>query len=123
MIDPRGEFGVPGIYGDKRYDLAKLFHSVSSGYDFVMSGKFNYKLSKSKEISLEINYENYHSKVNDIFNLYFFKNEGLKFQVQAIQALLFLSMLPLHKDNAERQIAMTGVGLNLFANLFKKIDI
>lgn len=123
MIDPRGEFGVPGIYGDKRYDLAKLFHSVSSGYDFIMSGKFNYQLSKSKEISLDINYENYHSKVNDIFNLYFFKSESLKFQVQAIQVLLFLSMLPLHKDNAERQIAMTGVGLNLFANLFKKIDI
>ena len=28
LIDPRGSFGSFDIYGDSRYDLAKIFHSM-----------------------------------------------------------------------------------------------
>jgi hypothetical protein len=27
MIDPRGSFGEVGIYGDNKYDIAKMRHS------------------------------------------------------------------------------------------------
>ena len=39
FIDPRGYFNKTGIYGDPRYDIAKLYYSVCGGYDF-----FNRKL-------------------------------------------------------------------------------
>ena len=26
LVDPRGSFGTAGIYGDPRYDVAKLYH-------------------------------------------------------------------------------------------------
>ena len=32
LIDPRGYFGRKGIYGDPRYDVAKLRHSISGLY-------------------------------------------------------------------------------------------
>ena len=36
VIDPRGKFGTYDIYGDFRYELAKLFHSVDGKYDFII---------------------------------------------------------------------------------------
>ena len=32
LLDPRGSFGASGIYGDPRYDVAKLYHSVYGLY-------------------------------------------------------------------------------------------
>ena len=40
LIDPRGSFGVPSIFGDPRYDVAKLRHSAVGLYDFIVSGFF-----------------------------------------------------------------------------------
>ena len=36
VIDPRGKFGTYDIFGDFRYELAKLFHSVDGKYDFII---------------------------------------------------------------------------------------
>jgi tRNA A-37 threonylcarbamoyl transferase component Bud32/GTP:adenosylcobinamide-phosphate guanylyltransferase len=38
LIDPRGYFGFTELYGDERYDWAKLFYSIVGNYD-----KFNLK--------------------------------------------------------------------------------
>ena len=43
LIDPRGEFGEQTIYGDPRYDLAKLRHSVKGLYDFILADMFKIK--------------------------------------------------------------------------------
>ena len=40
LIDPRGDFGGYGIYGDPNYDLAKLAHSVDGKYDFIVEDLF-----------------------------------------------------------------------------------
>ncbi|NDG04263.1 MAG: hypothetical protein EB121_02760, partial [Alphaproteobacteria bacterium] len=41
VIDPRGfmEAGPPTFYGDARYDLAKLAHSVIGQYDRILAGR------------------------------------------------------------------------------------
>ena len=46
VIDPRGKFGNFDVYGDFRYELAKLFHSVDGKYDFIIKDlfKINYKI-------------------------------------------------------------------------------
>ena len=41
VIDPRGKFGTYDIYGDFRYELAKLFHSVDGKYDFIIKDLFD----------------------------------------------------------------------------------
>ena len=117
MIDARGEFGVPGIYGDPKYDLAKLFHSIDSGYDFIIMDNFNIDILESGEIILNVFKDEYHQNVNHLFEITLLKNKYLKLQVKAIQALLFLSMLPLHQDKPKRQTAMLNIGLFQFAKL------
>lgn len=115
MIDPRGEFGVPGIYGDPRYDLAKLAHSYDGGYDFIVSDRFAVTVEGTGEIHLLMGMGPYHDRVRAIFDAILLGDQALKRQVSALEALLFLSMLPLHVDTPERQLAMLATGLRLFA--------
>lgn len=115
LIDPRGEFGVPGIYGDPRYDTAKLMHSYAGGYDFIVSDHFDVNVSADGRLDCRIERDDYHHKVRQIFDAAVFVNEQERRQSDAIQALLFLSMLPLHSDKPDRQLAMLHIGLNLYA--------
>jgi hypothetical protein len=115
LIDPRGEFGIPGIYGDPRYDKAKLMHSYSSGYDFIVSDHFDVGVDASGELLCSVEMDDYHHKVKQIFDATIFGSEHERCQCDAIQALLFLSMLPLHSDKPQRQLAMLHTGLHLYA--------
>lgn len=122
MIDARGEFGVPGIYGDPRYDLAKLFHSIDGGYDFIIMDKFKLLVTNTGELNLKLYYENYHLDVVKLFKKLLLSDRVVCVQTEAIQALLFLSMLPLHSDKPERQLAMLAVGLKKFAELMNSVE-
>jgi hypothetical protein len=115
LIDPRGEFGVPGIYGDPRYDIAKMMHSYSGCYDFIVSDQFSVTLSHNGKLDCEIKCDDYHNKVRHIFDSIFKVDTNWQ-QCVAIQSLLFLSMLPLHQDKPDRQLAMLYVGLNQYGS-------
>lgn len=115
LIDPRGEFGVPGIFGDSRYDKAKLMHSFAGGYDFIVSDHFDVTVSPNQVLNCSIDFQNYHHKVGQILDSALFKDERERQQCDAIQALLFLSMIPLHSDKPRRQLAMLHTGLTLYA--------
>ncbi|HKD38635.1 MAG TPA: phosphotransferase, partial [Pirellulales bacterium] len=45
LLDPRGSFGASGIYGDPRYDVAKLYHSIYGLYDFITNDLFHVSAS------------------------------------------------------------------------------
>ncbi len=103
LIDPRGRLnGEPTIFGDPRYDIAKLRHSVVGLYDFIVQDMF-----KIEETESRFNYKILSSADYDVLGKIFdklvqdngFDNEEIKF----IEGLLFLSMIPLHKDNVQRQ--------------------
>lgn len=115
VIDPRGKFGIYDIYGDFRYELAKLFHSVDGKYDFIIKDLFDLDYN-SKTACI-----NYHiqDRKRD-FNLYkvfldtFVAEVGgdLK-NIELIEALLFLSMIPLHGESIRHQMVMLGTGLEI----------
>jgi hypothetical protein len=84
MIDPRGEFGVPGIYGDHRYDLAKLAHSYAGGYDLIVSDQFQVAVRPGGEIVFTSGMDTYHAQVKDIFESILKPDPALQLQVQAI---------------------------------------
>jgi hypothetical protein len=113
-IDPRGitESGELSIYGDIRYDLAKLSHSVIGMYDWIIAGFFDLAV-EGRNIKFHLNEspnikEVQHEFMNLIERDFYLKPENLV----AMQIRLFLSMLPLHADDKRRQ-------LGLFANSFK----
>jgi hypothetical protein len=120
LIDPRGEFGIPGIYGDPRYDKAKLMHSYAGGYDFIVADQFDVSVLTTGQVACRIKSDNYHQKVGQIFDAALFADEQDRRQCDAIQAMLFLSMLPLHCDKPQRQLAMLHIGLMQYARSFMK---
>jgi aminoglycoside phosphotransferase len=55
FIDPRGTFGGSKIYGDPRYDWAKLYYSAVGNYDKINSKKFSVDRSNGVKLDIESN--------------------------------------------------------------------
>jgi dTDP-glucose pyrophosphorylase len=104
LIDPRGSFGTPGVYGDPRYDVAKMYHSVYGLYDLITNDLFDVKVNKS-EISLGIRSRPFHHDVCARFERVFFSDFD-RSDILLLTGLLFASMPALHYDMPKRQIAM-----------------
>lgn len=112
VVDPRGKFGPWDLYGDRRYELAKLAHSVDGKYDFIIKDRFEASWSGAR-IDFEM------EKLGGP-DLYAVMRECLAAQiggglaeVELIESLLFLSMVPLHGESLRHQMAMLGTGLAL----------
>lgn len=104
LIDPRGSFDEEfSLYGDRRYDLAKLRHSISGGYDCIINDK--YSLSYKNNI---VDYKiNFGYDVNDATDYFDNRVRCLGYNVsdiKFIEGLLFLTMIPLHKESIEHQL-------------------
>ncbi len=116
FIDPRGSFGEPSIYGDHHYDIAKLRHSFSGRYDFIVSDLFEVKETEAGFI-----YNTFHEVEHENIATYFdtaLVGAGYDPQViKAIEALLFISMIPLHSDAPLRQKAMFITGITLLNSI------
>lgn len=112
LIDPRGSFGEAcvGIYGDQKYDLAKLLHSTVGNYDYIVNNLFaieqkdncidySFPLRENQTILEQLSF--------DILKKLNYEKNDILF----IVGLLFLSMCPLHADNHQRQRLMYVHGL------------
>ena len=123
LIDPRGEFGgnMPCIYGDSRYDVAKLRHSFCGNYDCILEGDFDvtyegngtfrFSTHKARQKQRDESFDKLVSNFG--YNL---------FEIQFIEALLFLSMLPLHRDSLEKQFSLFLTGLQKLNECFEKVN-
>ena len=107
FIDPRGEFYEEGIYGDFHYDWAKFLHSVDGGYDFIIHRMYSLEEGAPNTFNFELFQTENVKKVKTIFisvlNEMFSETEIKRLLV--LEAMLFLSMLPLHGDDPDRQLA------------------
>ncbi len=120
LIDPRGldTDGNLSIYGDFRYDVAKLAHSVIGLYDFIIAGMYQYEEEKPYHVNLNFDINENMRKCQEYFKAKTFG--GFSFEELSIMPILvnlFLSMLPLHSDNPKRQKAMLANALRLYMNL------
>ena len=113
LVDPRGRFGRFDIYGDVYYDLAKISHSVLGLYDFIVSRRARVE-ANGKDHCLRFKTTGYHDTVGRIFVKHLTRAGFDLARVRLIESLLFLSMIPLHEDHPDRQMAMALRGLELF---------
>lgn len=116
LVDPRGSFGDPGIYGDPRYDVAKLFHSVYGLYDFIVNDLFHVSVT-GRRITLDLRSRPNHEQIHQRFGKVFFPQFDRR-DILLITGLLFASMPALHYDAPHRQLAMYARALQLFHEAF-----
>lgn len=121
VIDPRGidHNGRATLLGDRRYDLAKLYHSVSGLYDLIIAGRLK-AYGEFSEWELRYESNSYQHGILEVFDEVFFTDRPqLKQEVHAISIQLFLSMLPLHSDRPERQKTMLANAVRLYEELIR----
>ncbi len=120
LIDPRGRFGSFDIFGDPRYELAKLSHSVLGDYDFIVNGLFTGGFSPDRGFSFTPNSDERHARVKRLFSTWLARRAGPAMRaVSLIESLLFVSMTPLHADRPASQQAMLARGLSTFTRLLQ----
>ncbi len=114
LIDPRGEFFEEGCYGDARYDLAKLLHSFHGGYDFILHEMYELTVVRKDEFKISLfRSESAHEAETILFGLLRTSQAYELSDLLLLEALLFLTMLPLHSDDTRRQTAFYLRGLVL----------
>ena len=117
LIDPRGIWSE-SVYGDIRYDIAKLRHSVSGKYDLIMNDFFTINREKNS-FEMVIFSSSIHDCVKNILDNYVIQFWDIN-QIKLIEALLFISMIPLHNDNKDKQFAMYCTGLKILNEVYNE---
>jgi hypothetical protein len=119
VIDPRGldSAGELSIFGFTHYDIAKLAHSILGSYDFIIAGYF--KIERQHQ---NLNFTLF-NEGQDKYAEQYFKNLCLEqfnlneLNLCALQIQLFLSMLPLHSDKPNRQLALLANAMRLYKKM------
>lgn len=116
LIDPRGlnhksDFT---IYGDVKYDFAKLTHSFIGLYDYIISGYYRIEESANGSIQIVFDIDERTKQIIDKFYKDFQVEDLKTADIMPLVVLLFLSMLPLHSDRPDRQKAMLINALRLY---------
>lgn len=98
LIDPRGYFGDTMLFGDDRYDWAKLYYSIVGNYDQFNLGKFQleigggYGSQDSKlsygEVSLWIESNGWEDMEQRFFEL----TQADQYEIKLLHAVIWLSL-------------------------------
>ncbi len=87
LIDPRGYFGYTELYGDARYDWAKLYYSIVGNYDSFNLKNFQLKIGQD-EVMLEIESNGWEDMEEEFFKL----TGTIKEEIQLLHAIIWLSL-------------------------------
>ncbi len=90
LIDPRGYFGFTELYGDVRYDWAKLYYSIVGNYDQFNLKRFRLHISDdaSDGVKLEIESNNWEEMERDFFDL----TGADEYEIKLLHAVIWLSL-------------------------------
>lgn len=117
LIDPRGNFQVDTIYGDSRYDVAKARHCYHGLYDYITHGMYTLKEYAPNNFEYKFLTKNLISPV--VFDNIIERHGYDINDVELIEGLLFISMIPLHSDDKNAQIVYYLTGLKCLNNQLK----
>lgn len=125
VIDPRATTlsGNIATFGDLRYDLAKLSHSVLGMYDWIVAGFHDSSVDWiERKVSTNFDVEERVSDIQEVFIEVIYETFGLTpLNLYAMQVQLFMSMLPLHSDDKKRQKGLFANVFRIFALMQKEI--
>ncbi|AEG91968.1 phosphotransferase [Ramlibacter tataouinensis] len=115
VIDPRGldASGRITSFGDFRYDMAKLAHSVLGLYDAIVAGRFELMVD-DHDVRFDVSCQSWESVQRAFKGTSFAGRTPDAWDCEPIMVLLFLSMLPLHADQPRRQTALMANCMRIF---------
>ena len=87
LIDPRGYFGYTEIFGDERYDWAKLYYSIIGNYDKFNLKDFRLKI-KDDKVYLNIESNHWEDMEQDFFEL----TGADQYEIKLLHAVIWLSL-------------------------------
>lgn len=100
LIDPRGALDTADMLLDEYYDLAKLAHSIFSGYEVMVYGSGEVPTFASEVLTEYLT----------------FRGASLNL-LKVYEAALFLSMIPLHSESPERVKAFTETAEGILSSI------
>jgi hypothetical protein len=122
VIDPRGTLnGVESsIYGDLRYDLAKFFHSVVGYYDLIIANRYELKIKSENTFEFKVYVEDNQAEISRLFlNTKLAKRFEFD-QIIVLMILLFISMIPLHTEDSDRQLGLLLNAYRLYSEFVEE---
>ena len=90
FIDPRGYFGYTELYGDVRYDWAKLYYSIVGNYDQFNLKRFRLHIHNNKEVGVELDIESNHWE--DLEKDFFEYTGANEYEIKLLHAVIWLSL-------------------------------
>uniref|UniRef100_C6E5V7 Phosphotransferase n=1 Tax=Geobacter sp. (strain M21) TaxID=443144 RepID=C6E5V7_GEOSM len=118
LIDPKGATARDELYTDPFYDYAKLSHSVLGGYDFITNGLCSVFIDKDLRLRLQTPEPDFDAYASRFISCLESADIEMR-QVRLYEASLFLSMLPLHRDNPQSVLAFALVA----AHIIKEVGV
>ena len=114
FIDPRGSFGIKraGIYGDQKYDLAKLAHSAIGGYDYFVNDLFDSEW-RGDHFRYRLNLRKNQRLIEELCRETIANLKYSEKDISFIMGLQFISLSSLHSDRPTRQQALYLHGLKI----------
>ena len=98
FLDPRGYFGRTSLYGDPRYDWAKLYYSVAGNYDSFNMGRFRLEIGGKNgtsgttlaegEVHLTIHSNGWEGLSNELLSL----TRADEREIKLLHAVIWLSL-------------------------------
>ena len=90
LIDPRGYFGFTELYGDVRYDWAKLYYSVVGNYDQFNLKRFRLTIADdaAKGVTLHIDSNHWEELEEEFFEL----TGADRKEIKLLHAIIWLSL-------------------------------
>lgn len=90
LIDPRGYFGYTELYGDIRYDWAKMYYSVVGNYDQFNLKRFRLEIGESAEEGVHLEIESNHWE--DMEQEFFELTGADSYEIKLLHAIIWLSL-------------------------------
>jgi len=87
LIDPRGYFGYTELFGDVRYDWAKLYYSIVGNYDRFNLKDFRLWINDN-DITLEIGSNHWEDMEKDFFEF----TGANEYEIRLLHSIIWLSL-------------------------------
>ena len=108
LIDPRGGFSGPSLFGDKMYEWGKIAQSIFGRYESILSGDYS-----QNGMELLFEYDSLRAASYRHLEQWFFKECPNANAAIQLGGILMLCAVPFHSERPDRQLALSQVGKTL----------